>query len=140
MEIVKDPYETLYQTATPVTEDEFSDVVETANRALKLLKKHRGGIGLAANQVGHTKRWFVSQLFKIVINPVVLDSSDAVEEAQEGCLSKPGQEYKVSRPSSIKVQWLSKKGTLINRKLAGLEAKVFLHELDHLNGINIWNK
>lgn len=140
MEIVKDPYETLYQISTSVEPHEFSDVVKSANQALKLLKKQRGGIGLAANQVGHTKRWFVSQLFKIVINPVVLESSDEVEEAQEGCLSKPGQEYKVSRPSSIKVQWLSKKGKTINRKLSELEARVFLHELDHLNGINIWNK
>jgi peptide deformylase len=143
MQILQEPNETLHQVAQPVTQDELKDVVRTALNALKLLNKTDTGIGLAFNQIGDLRRCFVSTLpalKKVVINPEILEASKKQETFEEGCLSKPGKTYKVKRPVTIRARWISRKGTVINKTLNGMEARVFQHELDHLNGINIWDK
>jgi peptide deformylase len=136
--IKTDPYETLYTVSTEVKPEEMREVRNLANRTLTHLRKTRGGVGLAANQVGDTRRWFVSQTFKTVINPEILEKSEETETQEEGCLSKPGYRRMVKRPAVIRVRWTSGKGTEINRQLKGLPARIFQHELDHLDGKNIW--
>lgn len=138
--IVEDPHEALYTVSHPVTEEEFKDVVRLAAKALAHLKKTKTGVGLAANQVGDLRRWFVGQRFKIVINPEILEISDETETLEEGCLSKPGFKCMRERAIRIKVRWTSHKGKVMNRTLHGMSARIFQHELDHLNGINIFGR
>ena len=138
MEIKTDPHPTLYTVSTEVQPEEFKDVTHMARKALKLLQRTPNGIGLAANQVGDTRRWFVSPLFKVCINPSIVGKSQDKSKAEEGCLSKPGFKRIVSRPESIYAFWRDKKNKPVSKQLTGMAARVFQHELDHLNGKNIW--
>jgi peptide deformylase len=101
------------------------------------------GIGLAANQVGVTQRFFGMghssfDEFKkpaILYNARLIKASEEVEIGEEGCLSFPGVYYNVYRPKQIEVEWQNMKGEMQGAELSGLEARCFQHELDHLNGI-----
>jgi len=102
-----------------------------------------GGIGLAANQIGITKRIFVMGSYQIsefpepfaVFNPVILEASKELVTDQEGCLSFPGLYLTVKRPKVILVQYQNSKGELCQSELDGYISKCFQHELDHLNGV-----
>jgi peptide deformylase len=97
------------------------------------------GIGLAANQVGLTRRMFVMKPSTAgpigVFNPKVVAVSDDLQVGQEGCLSFPDLWLNVSRPQEVVAEYIDRKGKSCIIKLTGLDARVFLHELDHLNGV-----
>ena len=101
------------------------------------------GIGLAANQVGITQRFFgIGHIsfdeFKkpvILYNARITKASEEVEIDEEGCLSFPGQIYNVYRPVEIEAEWQNMKGETQKAILKGYEARCFQHELDHINGI-----
>jgi peptide deformylase len=97
-----------------------------------------GGVGLAAPQVGIKKRIFIMGNFqKLVacINPkIVALAEDRVLDV-EGCLSFPDLFMKVKRASTCTVQYQLVDGETVERELSGLEARVFLHEYDHLIGV-----
>jgi peptide deformylase len=97
----------------------------------------RKGIGLAANQVGLPYRVFVISGEQILacFNPRIVDYSSEQVYMIEGCLSHPGLAIKVKRPSTIKVRYTQPNGETKTEKFQGLTARVFQHELDHLNGI-----
>jgi peptide deformylase len=109
---------------------------------------HSKGLGLAANQIGITKRFFAIghesfDVFKkpaIIYNPVLVNADEEQELAQEGCLSFPGLLLQVSRPRIIMVRYQNNKGEFLLSRLEGLEARCFQHELDHLNGITFNKK
>ena len=94
------------------------------------------GIGLAANQVGLRHRVFAikSNPVMVCFNPILVDVSEKTELLDEGCLSIPGMFAKVRRPSIIKARWTRPDGETITEKYSGLTARIFLHELSHLNG------
>jgi peptide deformylase len=100
-------------------------------------------MGLAANQIGITKRFFAIghesfDVFKkpaIIYNPVLVYADEEQELRQEGCLSFPGVWVQVSRPKTIMVRYQNNKGEFLLSRLEGLEARCFQHELDHLDGI-----
>lgn len=97
-----------------------------------------GGVGLAAPQVGIKKRIFIMGNFqKLVacINPKIVSLSEERENDLEGCLSFPDLFMKVKRPSSAVVQYNLVSGELVERELTEFEARVFLHEYDHLIGV-----
>lgn len=105
--------------------------------ALLVFMTRNNAVGLAANQIGDLRRWFVWQN-GMVINPVVNDVSPIEEERKEGCLTYPGLTKMVKRPEWIVVTYTDERGiTLTNRTFTGMTARVFLHELDHLNGKTI---
>lgn len=95
------------------------------------------GIGLAANQCGLPYRVFVLLSNEIIpcFNPKIVDSSKEMIVLEEGCLSYPGLSVKVKRPRRIKVRYTEPNGNTITRTFDGLTARVFQHELSHLNGI-----
>jgi peptide deformylase len=101
------------------------------------------GIGLAANQIGLTKRVFTMGARDIpgfpmpfaLFNPQILESSKEMVLDTEGCLSYPGLYLKIKRPSWIVAAYFNSKGDLIEAKFDGYLAKCFQHELDHLNGV-----
>lgn len=100
------------------------------------------GIGLAANQIGMTKRVFVMGSENIpgfpkpfaVFNPKILSSSNDTELFKEGCLSFPGLWLHIKRPKKILVEYQNSRGDIIEAEMDGLVARCFQHEFDHLNG------
>ena len=104
---------------------------------------HSQGMGLAANQIGITKRFFaighesfdVFQKPAIIYNPVLVSVDEEQEVVQEGCLSFPGVLLQVSRPKMVLVRYQNNLGEFLLSRLAGMEARCFQHELDHINGI-----
>lgn len=106
---------------------------------LKMTMKLYGGIGLSANQCGVLERVFVigTDDFTIAcINPKVLTQSSETIRDSEGCLSYPGMHLKIDRPKTIQVEFLDENGNLQRITLDGLTARCYLHELDHMNGVN----
>lgn len=98
-----------------------------------------GGIGLAANQIGREMRVFVMGVGKLkaCFNPVVLKSSIITKTENEGCLSFKGVFIPIDRSTEIDVQYQTWDGQVIKETLKDLEARCFLHELDHLDGITM---
>jgi len=101
------------------------------------------GIGLAANQIGITKRVFVMGSNNIenfpapfaVFNPRILEASNEMVLDQEGCLSYPNLYLTIKRPSWIIAEYQDSEGNLKEIKVDGYLGKCFQHELDHLDGI-----
>lgn len=101
------------------------------------------GIGLAAPQVGINKRIFVMKIglrSYVCCNPEIIACSTDYANFSEGCLSFPGQTCIISRPSKINVRYYSADGTAIEEELDGLAARCFQHELDHLDGVTIFDR
>jgi len=94
------------------------------------------GIGLAANQIGEKHRAFAMMGEKIVVcfNPRIVDVSEETVTLEEGCLSYPGLLVKVKRPKRIRVRYAEPSGEVVTKVFDGLTARVFQHELSHLNG------
>lgn len=107
---------------------------------IELMKASRG-IGLAANQVGIIGRVFVmqpqltenKQPFAL-FNPKLLEINGEEVLGEEGCLSFPNLFISVKRPQEITVEYVDKNQNTCIIKLTGIDARCFLHELDHLNG------
>lgn len=95
-----------------------------------------GGIGLAAPQIGDPRRYFVWDR-GLVINPIITEASEGRQTMQESCLSFPGVFKQVERPYKITTRYLDERGTVQEKTYDGRYARVFQHELDHLNGICI---
>jgi len=106
------------------------------------------GVGLAANQIGVSKRIVVMGVheksrypgkqgfpFQICINPRILRRSRKIESDWEGCLSIPGYRGKVPRAAAVVLESLNERGERIVKSANGFEARVIQHELDHLDGI-----
>ncbi len=101
------------------------------------------GIGLAAPQVGVTKRVLVADVCKEedkreprrLINPEIIWASDEMFEYEEGCLSLPEQYSEVERPKQVRIKYLDEKGKEQEIEAEGLLAVCLQHEMDHLEGI-----
>jgi peptide deformylase len=102
------------------------------------------GIGLAANQVELDAKIFVIQPQNIqgktkpfaVINPIIQEATTDLVLLEEGCLSFPKLYLKISRPHTIVVKYLDSEQKECIMKLTEMDARIFLHEFDHLYGIN----
>jgi peptide deformylase len=96
------------------------------------------GMGLAAPQVGVTARLFVmyhNDQGYVCINPRIEKSGEETSVRGEGCLSYPGERVMVERPVEVRVTYQNLRGTKVKKKLNGLLARCFQHEVDHLDGI-----
>jgi peptide deformylase len=113
-----------------------TDPIELSHTLSKAVIEHEG-MGLAANQLGLPYRAFVirSSPMLVIFNPIVVDISTEMVYLEEGCLSYPGLSVKIKRPKAIRVRYTQPNGEIVTRSFNGLTARVFLHELDHLNGI-----
>jgi len=100
------------------------------------------GLGLAANQVGILKRFFIMDIsqregknkLEVYINPEILEAEGSIVY-EEGCLSIPGYYAKVKRYNKLYIKAYDLNEKLVERELEGFEAVVFQHEYDHLDGI-----
>ena len=100
--------------------------------------RYFGGIGLSANQLGMPYRVFVMEGSPgfICFNPRI--SAFAGDEVQldEGCLSYPGLYVKKKRPGTIRVSYVDEKGFRQVKRFQGLSARIFQHEMEHMDGNN----
>lgn len=115
---------------------------ELAERLIETIKVHRA-FGLAAPQCGISKRVFVigaEDEYIPMFNPEILSSSVENTHMEEGCLSFPFMFISITRPKEIFVKYQNERGERKELKLQGISAKVFQHELDHLNGITFQNR
>jgi peptide deformylase len=126
---------------SPVEENEFGTKFIEWCESLKQTMKKRNGLGLAAPQVGLTKRVFAMEFpessnwdTQIVCNPVLVLEGKAVYE-REGCLSLPGLFESVVRAEKITMQFKNIFGVPEELVLTGINARIAQHEFDHLSGI-----
>ena len=133
----------------PVLREPAQEVVGLGEDVKVLVKDmletmyHAEGIGLAAPQVGVSSRVIVVDLrgaeedpvgLVALVNPRVVESSRKKDRAPEGCLSIPGMEEVVERPSSVTVEGLDPEGEPVSLEVSGLLARALQHEIDHLLG------
>jgi peptide deformylase len=121
--------------STKVTPEAMAEVRAMYPAMSQLMMRHRG-VGLAANQIGDTRRFFVWQ-HGMAINPVITQRSEDFSTKSEGCLSFPGKSVPVARHEWIDCNYVDERGVVCSKHLTGLNARVFQHELDHLNGVCI---
>jgi peptide deformylase len=125
------------------TEQDYADAAQVESEMIKLMQTSNG-IGLAANQVGLLQRVFTIQLkdqtMLAMFNPRVISASEEQIEEEEGCLSFPDLWILVKRPTTIEAGYLDKHGKDCIITLTGIDARCFLHELDHLDGICFTDK
>jgi len=102
------------------------------------------GVGLAANQIGIDAQIFLfttnvgtkkDKKIITVINPEILEFSPTKVTLEEGCLSVPDFYANISRPMKIHARWQNLDGMWCERKFSKWDARIFLHEFDHLRGI-----
>ena len=146
IQVFQFPHETLLQTSTAWSDTDtiqgYDDKDKFESDMIRLMLDERG-MGLAANQIGITKRFFAIghdsfdtfQKHAIIWNPQVINSSEEKVIDVEGCLSFKDVFVKVERPKVIEVQYETTQGKTRFAKLDGMESKCFQHELDHLDGI-----
>ncbi|MEJ5241720.1 MAG: peptide deformylase [Anaerolineales bacterium] len=143
--IVTIPDAVLRRKARPVTEFDKSlqvlidDMIDTMRAA--------PGVGLAAPQIGIPLRVIVVEYpedeeaeeapprLYVLVNPEIVRVSQEMESGVEGCLSIPGLVGEVERHVSIVVRGLNRHGQPVRWKLKNWTARIFQHEIDHLNGI-----
>jgi peptide deformylase len=129
----------LRQKAEPMArvDDEIRRFVDDLFETMRAAK----GVGLAANQVGVARRVAVVDVGEpdppplVLINPRIVERSDELETAEEGCLSIPEIFGDVERPLRVVVEALDADGKQYRAALAGYKARAVQHEIDHLDGI-----
>jgi len=137
------PDHRLKQIAEKVTENtnELQQFIQNLIASLH----ESNGIGLAATQVGSKLRLFVLDLSeeqnapRCFINPVIIDS-DGVVTSEEGCLSFPNVYASIQRWKKITVEYLDQNFNPQTISCDDLLAICIQHELDHLNGITLYDK
>ena len=120
----------------------IDDMVETMRDA--------PGVGLAAPQIGLSERIIVVEYYEreedeekedapkkvwALLNPEIINSSEETLLGVEGCLSIPGLVGEVERHAAIQLKGLNRHGKPVKIKAEGWLARIFQHEIDHLNGI-----
>ncbi|MBO7508671.1 MAG: peptide deformylase [Alphaproteobacteria bacterium] len=133
----------LREKCTPV-DTITSEILEILDEMVEMMDEQHG-VGLAAPQVGVSKRFLVmknpanDEVIKM-INPVILSRSEEMVVKEEGCLSVLGPDdlpvyADVVRPAKVTVQWTGIDGKQNVADMSGLRARIVQHETDHLDGI-----
>lgn len=126
-----------------VLREKAKEVKEVNSAITKLLDnmldtmRQAEGIGLAAPQIGVSKRVVVVEVDDVLvelINPVILER-EGRSTAEEGCLSIPNMTGDVTRAAKVRVQGLNRQGKSVDMRAEKLLARALQHEIDHLEGI-----
>jgi len=136
LKLIKETDTSLRQQNTNWDWEQDGEVADLAQSMLKFMFEN-DGIGLAAPQLGINKRLFVmgnqAQSY-ICVNPEITSTLGEIKDL-EGCLSFPGLWLHVTRPESVDVKYQDILGRWHEKTFRGLQARIFLHEYDHLEGI-----
>ena len=137
----------IIENGNPVLKVPLTGVSEDCNREelksdlIETMKEH-GGIGLSANQVGVMERVFIFyEDFKTrnaiaCFNPKIIEVSDESTWDKEGCLTWPGLWLNKKRPVWCEVEFEDENGELKKEKYSNLEARVFQHDYEHMEGLD----
>ncbi len=142
MEFNLGAHESLTQTSTEWNFAQDGDAKLLESQMIDFMLEE-GGIGLAANQIGLTKRVFVIGSYNIegfpkpfaLFNPRILEASEETSMFKEGCLSYPGLWLSIKRPAKITAEYQDSNANTHTVEMDGYVARCFQHELDHLNGV-----
>jgi len=127
----------------PVLKQRAAEVTDVDGKLAKLVEDmietmyEAPGAGLAAPQVGVQKRLFVydaGEGAKCILNPQIVESAGAWEY-DEGCLSVPGLFFPIVRPKQVLLRGYDLDGNELEVEADEFEARVFQHEMDHLDGV-----
>ena len=124
----------------------FDDRLKALSQKMLELMREAKGVGLAAPQVGENLRLFVMNPTggpdddRIYVNPVLTDPMRGEEEAEEGCLSLPEIHVDILRSKSMRIDALDLEGKPLSDIQEGFVARVWQHEVDHLNGVLILDR
>jgi peptide deformylase len=136
-QIVKEGDPVLREKAKAIKEITPS-VIRLLDNLKDTLQSTSNGVGLAAPQIGISKRAIVVETEETglieMVNPEI-KSAEGQEEDWEGCLSCPGIEGMVSRATKVKVCYLNREGQKIELDAEDFLARVIQHEVDHLEGV-----
>ncbi|WP_077339529.1 peptide deformylase [Pseudocolwellia agarivorans] len=137
----------LAQIASPV-ENIMSDATQQTIDMMLTTVAKAGGVGIAAPQINISQRIFImcskpnkrypeAPLMQptAIINPEIITTSKEQEKDWEGCLSVPSIRGLVPRYKTIKVSYFDLQGNKHNKELSGFLARIFQHEIDHLDGL-----
>lgn len=145
MQLVKSPNEWLQKVVKPFDFEKL-DAYSISQEMISLML-NEGGIGLSANQVALDAQIFVMKPMLLedktpltIINPVIVQVTQDVDLMPEGCLSHPGLFMSIKRPKGIVVQYLDKSAKECTIELYDIDARCFLHEYDHLQGIEFTDR
>ena len=142
MDLKKLGDECLTTVSSPVAE--ITQEVKDLIAAMKVKMVEWNGIGLAAPQVGRNIRVIVIQTasgkIQEMINPRISWTSPERVKMEEGCLSIPGEFEWIERPAKVRVKFETVDGEYKYWCLNKMDARVFLHEYDHLEGILMTDK
>ncbi|MDX2231212.1 MAG: peptide deformylase [Leptolyngbyaceae cyanobacterium bins.349] len=144
--IIELGHPTLRQVAEPIA-DVKSDRIQTLCDRLLVMVREANGVGIAAPQVGESVRLFIvasrpnlrypnapTMAPMALINPRLVAHSQDTAKGWEGCLSVPGLRGLVPRYQAIEVEYTGRDGKLYQQTLTDFVARIFQHELDHLDG------
>jgi peptide deformylase len=127
--------------AVPVT-DIDGKAARLVDRMFDALYGTDNGLALAAPQIGVQKQvvvWDFGEDPTAVFNPEIVES-DGEWVYEEGCLSIPGLYVEIARPKQVHVRGLDLDGNPVEWEADELEARMFQHELDHLNGVLMFDR
>jgi peptide deformylase len=122
---------------------EFDESLKRLAEDMKRIMRENEGVGLAANQIGRLKRIFVAAYEEeefAIVNPVIEERSEASEKDIEGCLSIPEIRVEVERSCAVTVSGKDPSGAAVRIKAEGILARIFQHEIDHLDGVLILDR
>lgn len=129
------PDESLSTPTSFVTE--FNSDLDQLIQEMKVIMEVNNGIGLSANQIGHSKSVIIVRdnkgIIHEMVNPVLIESEGEVT-LKEGCLSSPGIFLPIKRAENVLIQYQDKTGENKRIMAEGMEARCLLHELEHLKG------
>ena len=149
LQIVTLPDEVLRKKARPVTkfDDDLQALIDDMIETMRVAN----GVGLAAPQIGQSLQLAVieslpktdeegnqiedSRELFVIINPRIVWESRDVVDGIEGCLSIPGYVGEVERAHAVRVRAQDRRGKPVKFRLKGWTARIFQHEIDHLNGV-----
>jgi len=139
LDILTDPNHDLRLRSEEINKKELAkDETQTLIDNMIETMKSADGVGLAAPQIGVHKKIIIVETKsgpEVFINPRITSRSLWHVTSEEGCLSIPGVYGQVKRNKKVTVKALDRHGHKIRRKVSGMEAIIFQHEIDHLNGI-----
>lgn len=145
MHLIKSPDPWLDKQVKPF-DFETLDAKKIADEMIEIMLKE-GGIGLSANQVGLDAQIFVMKPHLLenkepfaLINPTLTSVTVNNEEMPEGCLSHPELFLKVRRPRGIVAKYLDTDAKECIIELYDIDARCFLHEWDHLQGVEFTDR
>jgi peptide deformylase len=127
--------------AAPV--ETFDDALSHLAEEMLMTMREHEGVGLAANQVGRLRRILVAATEDeeyVIVNPRIEDAAKTTEKAVEGCLSIPDIQVEVERPTAVTLSGQDPTGAPLRIEASGLLARIFQHEVDHLDGVLILDR